>query len=333
MQRECQIFSLFANSTYDCPVHSEPPPQTSDDRTVILAFVPVEHTPFGEPVRAHVRHLIRAAIEQAGRRCVDAEITSQADVARVMEQHLGALVFNLCYGLKQANGPVLGQPDIARWFEAAGAHLIGSGSAAQALCQDKLRAGEVAKQLGIAAPEIFELEEALLCAGPLLVKPREGAAHRGIRIIDDPSDLRSEPPARGSLIQEYLDGPEYTIGILGGANGPRALPLVRVRYQRSADRPAVYEWTSTSMAPDSPNRFGIADAARSLFDALELEDYARFDFRAVRGQGPVLMDANALPNLAPRQLFAVSARWAGVTYPGLIAEIVDSAAQRCEAMV
>ncbi len=65
-----------------------------------------------------------------------------------------------------------------------------------------------------------------------------------------------------------------------------------------------------------------------LLDALGLEDYARFDFRAVRGRGPVLMDANALPNLAPRQLLATSARWDGLTFPDLIAELVESAIVR-----
>lgn len=307
-----------------------PTPQTpGPSRVVILAHVPVESTPFGEPVRPHVRHLIRAAIEHAGHQCIEAEITSEADVGLSLDGHERPLVFNLCYGLRQSGQPDAGQPDLAEWFESAGGHLIGSGAESQRRCQDKLEAGVLAETLGIAAPRAFAFDDALTQSGPLIVKPREGAAHRGVRIVEDPARLADEPPAETDMVQEYLDGPEYTIGVIGNrSSGVRTLPLVRVRYRRDGADPAIYEWTTTSMAPDSPNRFGIADAAMLLFDALGLEDYARFDFRAVRGRGPVLMDANALPNLAPRQLLATSARWDGLTFPDLITELVNSAIVR-----
>lgn len=305
-----------------------------DGRAVILAHVPVESTPFGEPVRTHVRHLIREAIVSAGHTCVDAEITTRADVTEAVEAHVAPLVLNLCYGLRRQGQPDAGQPELAEWFEVAGGHLIGSGAEAQRQCQDKLESGVLSEKLGIAAPKAFTLDEALGHSGPLIVKPREGAAHRGVRIVDEPARLADDPPAATDMLQEYLDGPEYTIGVIGNrSSGVRTLPLVRVRYRREGGDPAIYEWTNTSMAPDSPNRFGIAEAALLLFDALGLDDYARFDFRAVRGRGPVLMDANALPNLAPRQLLATSARWDGLAFPDLIAELIESAIAREDAAI
>ncbi len=303
-------------------------------RVVILAHVPMKSTPFGEPVRPHVRHLIRTAIEAAGHTCIEAEITSRTDVTKAVGEHVDPLIFNLCYGLREQGQLDAGQPELAEWFEQSGSHLVGSGSRAQRLCQDKFEAGVLSDNLGVAAPRTFTLEEALDHPGPLIVKPREGAAHRGIRVVEDPARLADQPPAETDLVQEYLDGPEYTIGVIGNrSTGTRTLPLVRVRYRREGGDPAIYEWTTTSMAPDSPNRFGIADAALMLFDALGLDDYARFDFRAVRDRGPVLMDANALPNLAPRQLFATSARWDGLTYPDLIAELVQGAIDRQASIV
>lgn len=306
-----------------------------DSENIVLAHVPVQCTPFGEPVRPAVRHLIKHALSQVGFAVVDYEVESVRSIKELAQKHPQSLVFNLCYGLKATDhNPALSQPDVAATFEECGLRLVGSGSVAQGRCQDKLGAAEIAASLGIDSPRCFVLADALTQQGPLLIKPRSGAAHRGIQIVETPADLDAETHDPSNLIQEYLDGPEYTIGVLDKpGHGPQPLPLVRVRYQRQLDKPAVYEWASASMAPDSPNRFGLADLACELFDLFALQDYARFDFRAVRGRGPVLMDVNALPNLAPRQLLATSARWGGFQYPDLIAAIAWSAFERQRAVV
>lgn len=325
---------MCASTPYDSHVTHPTRTLTRAGQVVILAHVPVDSTPFGEPVRAHVRYLLRDAIERSGYVCVEAEITARDDVENAVGAHDAPLVFNLCYGLRREAQPDAGQPELADWFEAAGGFLVGSGGDAQRRCQDKLEAGVLSEKLGVAAPRVFTFDEALGYTGPLIVKPRAGAAHRGVRIIKTPSQLAEAPPTPADMVQEYLDGPEYTIGVLGNrVSGVHTLPLVRIRYRRDGTDPAIYEWSNTSMAPDSPNRFGIAEAALALFNALGLEDYARFDFRAVRGRGPVLMDANALPNLAPRQLLATSARWDGLAFPDLIAALLSSATARQEARV
>ena len=143
------------------------------------------------------------------------------------------------------------------------------------------------------------------------------------------AELAEKPPGDGLLIQEYLDGPEYTVGVIGdGAGGFTTLPVMRIRNKREGAEPAVYDWSTTTWAPDASGRFGLAATALALFDHLAMADYARFDFRVVAERGPVLLDANALPNLAPRQLLATSARWSGMQYPRLIERIVTAARHR-----
>ncbi len=286
--------------------------------------MPVDATPFGEPVRPHLRSLIAASLERCGVHVVDTPLRSLADIQALDVST--DLVFNLCYGLRTSE-QILSQPDVAEAFETAGHRLVGSDAATQRRCQDKRHAGELAAAVGVSVPTEFNLTNAENAEGPLLIKPREGAAHRGIRIIDDPTQLTVADESPDVLIQEYLDGPEYTIGVVGNGATARPLPLMRVRYGRSST-PRIYEWGGTSTAPDSAGRFGLADAAVALFEALGMSDYARFDFRAIPGRGPVLMDANALPNLAGRQLLATSARWAGIDHPTLIRSIVASAHTR-----
>ena len=306
------------------------PPVVVESRHVTIAHVPVEATMYGEPVRPHVRHLIAEALRPAGHQVDDVAIGQPSDIDDLARHSPESMVFNLCYGLRSpADGTALGQPDVAAAMEAAGLSLIGSGAAAQFRCQDKSTGAQIAEDAGIATPREFTLAEAVEQPGPLIVKPREGAAHRDVRIVTDPSSLSSDPPSDVMMIQEYLDGPEYTIGVLGNdVCGIKVLPLTRVRLRRAGTEPAVYDWSTTTMAPDSGTRFGIAAVAERLFEAYGLVDYARFDVRVVAGRGPVLLDANALPNLAPRQLLATSARWAGLTYPRLISAITTAAVAR-----
>ncbi|MCP3990719.1 MAG: ATP-grasp domain-containing protein [Actinomycetia bacterium] len=297
---------------------------------VVVAHVPVSATPYGEPVRPHVRLVIVDALRRAGHDVADLAIRSRADLDGLAAAHPGCLVFNLCYGLKGSKGRKgLDQPGIAAAMVERGLAVVGSDAETQRRCQDKVTAAELVAAIGVESPRQFNLDEAVIYDRPLVVKPRAGAAHRDVRLITDPTELVDAPPAEGAFIQEYLDGPEYTVGVIGdGRGGLMTLPVMRIRNKREGTNPAVYNWSTTTWAPDASGRFGLASTSIELFECLGLQDYARFDFRVVAGRGPVLLDANALPNLAPRQLLATSARWAGLQYPELINRIMDSARDR-----
>lgn len=302
---------------------------------VVVAHVPVEATPYGEPVRPHVRHVLVDALVRAGHEVTQWAVRTPDDITALATDHPGCLVFNLCYGLRDPDhkGPGIGtrgldQPGVAAAVADHGLGLVGSGAEAQRRCQDKSTAAVLVADI-VASPQEFTLDQALDHDGPLVVKPRAGAAHRNVRLITDRAELEARPPGDGELIQEYLDGPEYTVGVVGdGAGGRIPLPVVRIRNERQGDTPAVYDWSTTTWGPDASGRFGLSDLTLALYDGLGLADYARFDYRVVPGRGPVLLDANTLPNLAPRQLLATSARWAGIQYPDLVTRILDSARHR-----
>jgi D-alanine-D-alanine ligase len=294
--------------------------------SIVIASVPAEVTPYGEPVTSHTRHLLAHALRAAGHLPADVVVRRRSDLAALAADYSDALVLNLCYGLRSAEGDVLEQPEMAAILEQLGMDTVGTRAAGQRRCQDKLRGAEVAAEVGIASPRTFTFDEAVGEPGPLVVKPRAGAAHRGVRLVTRGEELLAEPPASGMIVLEYVDGPEYSIGVIVDGDGVlHTLPAARIRYGRSAERPALYDWATTTVAPESSHRFGLAVAARALFGALGLRHYARFDFRVARGGRPVLLDANALPSLAPRPLRATSARWAGRPFPDLIAAIVDGA--------
>ena len=68
----------------------------------------------------------------------------------------------------------------------------------------------------------------------------------------------------------------------------------------------------------------IEDASRKIFSALKLRDYARIDYRLTPDNELYFLEANPNPDLT-RHTFGRDRCFAGVSYPELIASIVDAA--------
>jgi D-alanine-D-alanine ligase len=71
----------------------------------------------------------------------------------------------------------------------------------------------------------------------------------------------------------------------------------------------------------------IEMASRQVFHALKLRDYARIDYRLTPDNALYFLEANPNPDLT-RHTFGRDRCFAGVSYPELIASIVDAALER-----
>lgn len=286
----------------------------------LFVYVPERRTPFAEPVRRHQLDLMHSALRPVGWHTREAAFDPDR-IVDVLNRERPDIVFDLAYGWTDGDGLTLLQPEIAAILGDHAA-LVGSGPEVQQLCQDKRATAAAASELGVPVPA--ELDPIRLRTEPVVVKPRYGAAHRDVRVVEVGAELAAGPD---EIVQEYVDGPEFTIAVLERGAGPEPLPAARVRFGREAVRPRLYDWMHTTVEPVASSRFGLGETAALLFDGLGLRDYARFDFR-VGPHGPVLLDANSLPSLAPRALLAVSARWDGIGYDELIRLLAVSARRR-----
>jgi D-alanine-D-alanine ligase len=142
-------------------------------------------------------------------------------------------------------------------------------------------------------------------AFPLLVKPdREGTSigiTQASKIHDD-HELRAqverilEVYRQPALVEEFIEGAEYTIGVVG----PYVLPILEVDLTKIV-------------------------RAHSELEAL---DYNRMDFRARDGQLHFL-EANPIPGIDPATSdLPAMARRAGVSHGGLVAMILYEAVRR-----
>ena len=145
------------------------------------------------------------------------------------------------------------------------------------------------------------------------------------------------------LIEEYVDGREMYVGVIGNDN-PTALPVVELDLSKLPEgTPRIagaevkwgkgtraYRDTKSAVAEDLPEETAalLQQTAVAVFQALELRDYARIDMR-LRPDGRVaVIEANPNPWLASKAEFAMAARKSGRNYTQLIEEIVDLAMAR-----
>ncbi|MFH1682110.1 MAG: methyltransferase domain-containing protein [Candidatus Eisenbacteria bacterium] len=269
------------------------------------------------------------------------------------------LVFNLCD--EGWNNDAFLELHVPALLEMMGVPYTGAGPACLAHCYNKSLVRAVAASLDIPVPlETFfspdDLAAHLPSVFPALVKPNFGDSSIGITmdaLVDSPESLiaymaklKETLPGRPVLIQEYLEGPEYSLTLLGNPGfALTPLPILEVDYSGlPAGLPPILGYESKWL-PDSPYwakigymeatmdedlKRSLIDASTLLFERLACRDYARFDFRT-DAQGEVkLLEVNPNPGWCWDGKFNIMAGLAGMRYADLLRRILESAQERTE---
>lgn len=98
------------------------------------------------------------------------------------------------------------------------------------VCGDKLATAEHLRDAGFTAPRTWRgaaVDPGRLDARfPLVVKPADGVSSAHVRVVADEGELRAALRAvPNPVVQEHLEGPEFTVDVLSGWDG-RALAAV-----------------------------------------------------------------------------------------------------------
>ncbi|WP_447962574.1 D-alanine--D-alanine ligase family protein [Nitrospira sp. Ecomares 2.1] len=282
------------------------------------------------------------------------------DHARLFEQlrqDRPDLIVNFCdTGFR--NVPIQ-ELHVPAYLEMLGIPYTGAPPSAMVICFDKAIVRLVAQSHGVPVPrEYFIGAEASLEAlpdfYPALLKPNAADGSVGITkdaVVRSPEEareylhwLRSTLPGRDALMQEYLPGPEYGIGVIGNLETDFCiLPPLEVDFSRlPAGLDPILSFESKAY-PDSPYWTDIKfkqavldpgleeqmkDWVRILFRRFQLRDYARFDFRVGSDGMPKLMEVNPNPAWAYDGKLAFMAGFAGIKYGEMLHKILQAAITR-----
>ena len=249
--------------------------------------------------------------------------------------------------------------DIPALLEILGLPYTGADPMAISLSTDKALVRFAAQALGVPVPnetwvDLTAEPVTLPQVYPALIKPNSSGGSFGVSencIVHDAAaagaylaELRAQLEIPEALIQDFLTGPEYTVGVIGNReSGFTVLPVLEVDYSAlDSDLPPVLTYGSKA-DPDSPywNKLSfkranlddvkaglLASHAVKLFTRLSIRDYARFDFRDGADGTPRLLDANTNPTWYHDGKLAMMASWAGHDYAGMLAMILRAAAER-----
>jgi len=266
-------------------------------------------------------------------------------------------VFNLCdegYGndaFKELHIPAV--------LEMLGIPYSGAGPACLGLCYNKALIRAIAHSVEVPTPleTYFDPDDqsaTLPSVFPALVKPNYGDSRLGITqdavvygsedLIAYLDKLRREMPGIPVLIQEFLSGEEYSVGIIGNpGSGFEVLPVLQVDYSGlDPGLPWILGYES-KWEPDSPywsqikyheadlpeeEKRQLIDYSTQLFERVACRDYARFDFRADASGRIKLLEVNPNPGWCWDGKFNYMANFAGLRYCELLRMIIQAAQDR-----
>ena len=246
---------------------------------------------------------------------------------------------------------------IAAFLELLGRKYTGSGTHGLMLAQDKAIAKKIFAFHGIHTPTFAKSFRGRLDFShdlqfPVIVKPAREDGSIGIEFSAVVNSIRElmermdwlhanfDSPV---LIEEYIDGREMYVGVLGN-DKPEALPVVELDLSKLPDgtpriAAAEVKWgkgtkayrdTKSAIASDLSEEITatLQQTAVAAYEALELRDYGRVDMR-LQSDGRVhVIEVNPNPWLSSRAEFAMAARKSGRTYNQLIEEIVELTSSR-----
>ncbi len=291
---------------------------------------------------------IREAIASWGHEVVDLEATPE--LPSLLASTPLDLVFNIAEGLKGRNR----ESQIPALLELLDIPYTGSDPATLSIALDKGLAKKIVRQHGIQTPN-FQLmasgKERLLkdfTRFPLIVKPVAEGSSKGVvskSVCQTETELREvvkeilEKYQQPALVEDYIAGREFTVGLLGEKR-PKVLPPMEVVFLDTTEKTPVYsfqhklEWNDrirydvpAQLDPSQLER--LKAAGRAAFMALGCRDVARIDFRMDERGRIFFLECNPLPGLTPGWSdLVLIAQGGGIDYRNLIGEILSGAIRR-----
>jgi len=263
------------------------------------------------------------------------------------------IVFNIAEGVGGRNR----ESHIPALLEFLNIPYTGSDPLTLALTLDKSMAKKVVQSEAIPTPGFKKVERiedlhSLNLRYPLFVKLCYEGSSKGVRLdskVSDPNTLREkvrwllETYGTPVLVEEFVSGPEFTVGILGNAD-PVVLGVMQIEIKGSPPDEAIYslevkrEWEEKVRYHCPPPIPGdllkrIEEVARRVYRALDCRDVSRVDIRVGRDGVPYFLEVNPLPGLSPVYGdLPIMARRMGWEYSRLIRTIFHHALKRYELM-
>jgi len=262
------------------------------------------------------------------------------------------VVFNIAEGSKKRAR----EAQVPAICDLLGIEHTGSDATCLAVTLDKALTKKILSQDGILTPSyrLYTGGNKPVDPGlryPVIAKPNQEGTSKGIgekSVVHNPEELHQVNLALWQkfrspvLCEEYIEGEEYTIGVLGTST-LKVIGPMQIKFKEAAGRYPVYTFEAKQSDPFQNPLFEIrcpaqlnkeldkkiSSFAKKVFKILGCRDVARIDFRLDQQGNIYFIEINPLPGLSPGfSDLVVMAERCGFTYESLIKRILAPAMQR-----
>ena len=270
----------------------------------------------------------------------------QALAARLVAGERFDLVFSIAEGVRGRSREAQ-VPALCELFDQP---YLFSDPLTMAASLDKAVAKRLVSGAGVPTPSFAVAEGSVNALAdwvdfPAFVKPLAEGTGKGCGVaslVHSQAELQEavsrviERYRQPALVERYLPGREFTVGIVGNGTGARVLGICEILLKPHAEA-NVYSLHNKELCEDlviyAPASDGEASVAgtRALqaYRALECRDAARIDFRSDAQGEPYFLEANPLAGLNPwHSDLPILAAQNGIEFVALIGMVLDAGLAR-----
>ncbi len=271
------------------------------------------------------------------------------------------IVFNIFEGLRGESR----ESQVPAILEMLQIPYTGSDPLTLALCLDKVKTKEILLYHGISTPrfQVFSSgnEKIANLKFPLICKLIHEGSSMGLSrksVVHNEKELRRQVMfliskyKQNVLVEEFIEGPEYSIGILGNGSKAVALPIIE-RFYLNPKEIALFEpdeavlpllkklhkkyhleegvARGASRPAKIPEKLykRIEKMALDSYNALNCNDWCRMEIRQSRKTKNLhVIELNPIAGIDPSYVLPRQARYAGMSFADLINTILDYAVER-----
>ena len=260
---------------------------------------------------------------------------------RVVTGDKPGLVFNMAYGIQGQNR----YTHVPAMLEMLGIPYVGSGPEAHAVVQDKVMTKIVLQKNNLPTPGFWvfsssedEFEDLIF---PVIVKPKMESTSMGMEVVDNWPDLKKavalqiEKFSQDILVEQFIPGREFAVGLLGNGSNVEVLPIVEIDLAGDPNKiQTISDKKETPLDKICPAKLTpqqeeeIKRISLASFKKLGINDFARVDFRMDKDGNVYILELNSMASLGVTGSFIHAAKTAGYTYESLINKVLEVSALR-----
>jgi D-alanine-D-alanine ligase len=276
---------------------------------------------------------------------------------KAVEEYRPHVVFNL---LEEFRGEALFDQNVVAYLQLLGAPYTGCNPRGLVLARDKALSKKILHYHRIHVPRFVTVRQGrrpklrAKMEFPFIVKSlvEEGStAIAQASVVHDAESLQSrvefihDNVGTDAIVEEFVAGRELYVGLIGNQrvmvlptmelfidNLPQDAPRIatrKVKFDREYQEQAGVRIAPVTGLDEGLAR-EIARTARRIYRILELDGYARIDFRLSQEGRIYFLEANPNPDLAYGEELAEAAEAAGLDYGALLTKVINLGIRRAK---